>query len=338
VDFLHYLGDTAQAIRCADESLALFRELGDKTGMAWILVKKGANAHSRADYAEAVALCEESASLFREVGDQRGHGWALNWLGGVARDQGRFEEALSLYDAAFTALRDDTFAGNLHLGLTHLTYSAGDYARADVVAREAMEVNRKNGDPDGANWALLLLGRIAVAQGDLERAAAQLEASEAWFRQAQQRIGLCCVLHDLGYVRHLQGDDDAAGALLREALTLQRQQQLKLLLIHSLERCAWIAADTHQPQRAARLFGAAEAARERIGAPLPLGDKPLYDRHLARASADLDETTFAAAWAGGRAMTLDQAILRPRPRIEQAVAHERDQLTKLIVGERYRLR
>jgi ATP/maltotriose-dependent transcriptional regulator MalT len=99
-----------------------------------------------------------------------------------------------------------------------------------------MEVNRKNGDPDGANWALLLLGHIALAQGDLERAAAQLEASEAWFRQSQQRLGLCAVLHDLGYVRHLQGDDQVASEMLREALTLQRKQQLKLGLITSLER------------------------------------------------------------------------------------------------------
>jgi predicted ATPase len=308
VDFLHYLGDAAEAMRCADESLALFRELGDKASVAWILVKKGAKAYARADYAEAVALCEESDALFREVGDQRGHGWALNWLGGVARDQGRFEEALRLYDAALSALRDDTFAANLYLGLTHLTYSAGDYARADVVAREAMEVNRKNGDPDGANWALLLLGHIALAQGDLERAAAQLEASEAWFRQSQQRLGLCAVLHDLGYVRHLQGDDQVASEMLREALTLQRKQQLKLGLITSLERCAWIAADLHQPQRAARLFGAAEAARERIGAPLPPVDKPRYDRHLAQVRADLDGSDFGRAWAEGRAMTLEQAV------------------------------
>jgi hypothetical protein len=64
----------------------------------------------------------------------------------------------------------------------------------------------------------------------------------------------------------------------------------------------------HQPRRAAWLFGAAEAARERIGAPLPPGDRPLYDRHLARARADLDETAFDAAWAEGRAMTLDEAV------------------------------
>ena len=48
--------------------------------------------------------------------------------------------------------------------------------------------------------------------------------------------------------------------------------------------------------------------RDRPIAPLPLGDKPLYDRHLAQARAALDRLAFDAAWAEGRAMTLDEAV------------------------------
>jgi hypothetical protein len=189
-----------------------------------------------------------------------------------------------------------------------LAYMTGHYERAASLHRKAMVHQREANDPDGESYSRASLARIALAQGDLEGAAAQFEASEAWFRQAQQMSGPCWILHHLGYVRHIQGDDRAANALLREAITLQQQQQRKLLLTESLERCAWIAADLHQPQRAARLFGAAEATRERIGAPLPPSDRPPYDRHLAQARADLDETAFDAAWAEGRNMTLEQAV------------------------------
>ena len=78
-------------------------------------------------------------------------------------------------------------------------------------------------------------------------------------------------------------------------------------MVQSVERCAWMLADTHQPQRAARLLGAAEAARDRIRAPL-LGDKVFYDRHLERARDELDQATFDATWGEGRAMTLEQAV------------------------------
>jgi predicted neutral ceramidase superfamily lipid hydrolase len=63
-----------------------------------------------------------------------------------------------------------------------------------------------------------------------------------------------------------------------------------------------------QPKRAAWLFGAAEALRETSGASIPPVDRADYDRILAAVRAQLDEQTFAAAWAEGRAMTLEQAI------------------------------
>jgi predicted ATPase/transcriptional regulator with XRE-family HTH domain len=308
---LSYLGESAQVDHVADESLSLFRELGDKPGTAWIHADKGLRAWSLADYAQAVMLLDESITLFRETGDLRGLTWALTWRAATASDLGQFEEATILFEASVTAAQtvgDAAMLANAYRLLGDLAYYTGDYERATALHRKAMVHQREANDPDGESYSLASLARIALAQGDLEGAAAQFEASEAWFREAQQMSGPCWILHHLGYVRHLQGDDRAAHALLREALTLQQQQLRKLLLTESLERCAWVAADMHQPQRAARLFGAAKAARERIGAPLPLGDRPMYDRHLAQARADLDGTAFDAAWAEGRKMTLEQAV------------------------------
>jgi hypothetical protein len=56
-----------------------------------------------------------------------------------------------------------------------------------------------------------------------------------------------------------------------------------------------------QPERAVRLWGAAEALYDSIGK-----HTDYYDRAAAR--AQLDDATFAAAWAEGRAMTVEQAI------------------------------
>jgi hypothetical protein len=48
--------------------------------------------------------------------------------------------------------------------------------------------------------------------------------------------------------------------------------------------------------------------RDTIGAPLPPADRADYDRNIASARAQLDEATFAEAWAAGRSMPLDRAI------------------------------
>ena len=76
----------------------------------------------------------------------------------------------------------------------------------------------------------------------------------------------------------------------------------------SLAELASVALAQARPERAARLFGAGEAMREMVNAPLPPADRVDYDRQLAALRMELDETAFAAAWAQGRAMTLEQAI------------------------------
>jgi non-specific serine/threonine protein kinase len=305
-----YLGDTAEALRLADESLALFRELGDKAGMAWVLADKSCQACNRSDYAEAMSLSEESATLFREVGDLRGLAWALRFSAAALGGQGNTARCAALFEESARIAQvagDDANAAMCLMALGGLAFDTGDYEHADALLRQALALSQKSGDTDGIHYVLQAQSYIALAQGDIDRAASQLEASEAGFRQAQQRHGLSGVLHHLGYVRHLQGDDRAARQLLREAFALQQQQQLKLSLIRTLEWCACISADIRQPQRAARLFGAAEAARERLGSLLTPGEKPLFDRHLERARAELDKPTFDAARAEGRALTLEQA-------------------------------
>jgi hypothetical protein len=62
------------------------------------------------------------------------------------------------------------------------------------------------------------------------------------------------------------------------------------------------------PERAARLWGAAERLREAIGCRPAPAARATYERALAAARAQLGEEAFAAAWAAGGALTLEQAI------------------------------
>jgi tetratricopeptide (TPR) repeat protein len=156
--------------------------------------------------------------------------------------------------------------------------------------------------------ALCMLGRVAHAQGDDAQALALLEESLAWFRDAGHNYGLAWALRHLSAVAYAQGDDMRAAAVLREALVVQEQQGLKGMIGESLERFAGLALRHGRAARAARLFGAAEALRTALGAPLPPSERTDYDRDVASSRAQLDAATFAAAWAQGRALPLEQAI------------------------------
>ena len=69
-----------------------------------------------------------------------------------------------------------------------------------------------------------------------------------------------------------------------------------------------MAVTQGQAEQAAWLLGAAEAPREIIGAPVPPVDRAGYDSQVAAMRSQLDEARFAAAWAEGRAMTIEEAV------------------------------
>jgi hypothetical protein len=75
-----------------------------------------------------------------------------------------------------------------------------------------------------------------------------------------------------------------------------------------LENLAIVASAQGQEERAARLFGAAEIQREAINETLTPADQAEYNSYVAAVRAQLDEPTFAAAWAAGRALPFEQAV------------------------------
>src|SRR5262249_2244960 len=76
----------------------------------------------------------------------------------------------------------------------------------------------------------------------------------------------------------------------------------------ALEGLAAVVAAQGEATWAARLWGRAEAHRETIKIPLPLLYRADYDHAVALARSQLEEPSFAAAWAQGRTMTLEQVF------------------------------
>jgi len=77
-----------------------------------------------------------------------------------------------------------------------------------------------------------------------------------------------------------------------------------------------VARGQEQPFQAARLFATAEAALEEIGSSMQPAQDPRYETYVAEIRDQLGEDPFAAAWAEGRAMRLEDAIgaaLAPDP-------------------------
>jgi predicted ATPase/class 3 adenylate cyclase len=255
----------------AGESLAICREIGDKRGVASALIKLGNAATESGDYATAPGYLEDALTIWRELGDKHGTARALINLGWVA----------------------------LRLG---------DNPLANTRLEEALALSRELGDTRGIGFALSGLGEAAARQGAYARATQLVEESLELRRQIGNKWGVGVSLGTLGWIALRKGDWNRAGARLGESLAVRREIGDQSGSAWCLERLAELAMARGQAEKAVRVFGAATAQRESIGSVMDPVDQPESERQLAALRAQLGEERFAAAWAEGRALTMDQAI------------------------------
>jgi predicted ATPase/DNA-binding CsgD family transcriptional regulator len=311
VDFVFYTGDYARASALQEEALALYRSLGDPTGVAQNLEGLAALAWLLGDLTRSAALAAESLTLFHTLNDRAHIASVLHRLGDVAREKGDYTRAHELFTESLALFRElgdqNEFASALN-GLADTLFDQGDLVGAEQAHQEVIALTRVTGWGVITAFALSNLGSIASMHGDTIRGRALLEESMAWFRDEGISFGFAPRLHRLGAIVHAQGDTTHAKAILREALRAQLQLGNPRWIAESFEIWAGIAVLEQDSGRAAHLLGAATALREAAGMPLPPVYRAQYDQVVAKARTQLGDAAFWAAWAAGRALTLEQAI------------------------------
>jgi ATP/maltotriose-dependent transcriptional regulator MalT len=151
-------------------------------------------------------------------------------------------------------------------------------------------------------------GTVLHCLGDVERAVTCYEESLALFRELGSLILISAPLHNLGFVALQRGDDRRAAVYFAEGLEFAHQLRDQEEIDVCLAGLAGVAGARGHFEYAARLFGAVEALHAANGESLHPANRRIYDRTVATVRAQMDEVTFAAAWAAGRSMPLEQAI------------------------------
>ncbi len=239
---------------------------------------------------------------------------SLRGAGKVAYYQGDFAAARSFFEQSAALDREldnrprlaDTL-GRLGL-LEFLLGRQPGYAAVHPFYQESLAIFRALGDGSGVARIQSELGYIASCQGDYARARSCLEESLALFREPDDQYLAARARHLLGNVARLEGDYAQTRSLYAQAITVLHGLGNAWGVFYVLEAFGHLALAEGQPARATRLFGAVERLGETIGTALVPPDQAAHERGVAAARAALGEPAFAAAWAAGRAMTLDEAI------------------------------
>jgi predicted ATPase len=243
----------------------------DSATRAKLLSEAGTFAFFRTDFDHALVLHGEALELYRELRDDSGVAFALMCLGAQYMEK-------------------------------------GDHESAAPFLEEALALSHRIGDKRNIAGTLQNLAEVERQRGNYERAKMLGMESIALAREMEDKWQLAMVVGWVGLLEVWSGDKpDLAEGFLKEGLALDRELGNWAYGAYCLEGFAGLAGARGQGARAARLWGAAEALRIDIGAPPSLDARPLYERSLAAARAQLGEAAWEAAFAEGRAMSAEEA-------------------------------
>jgi hypothetical protein len=156
--------------------------------------------------------------------------------------------------------------------------------------------------------AILSMGMMEKFLGNYGEARLRFAACEPLFRDLGDRHRINMVKSELAHIERYEGHYQKAEEMYRDTLPEWKRIGHRAAIAHQLECFASIAKVQEPGPRAARLFGAAEALREKINIPMTPQERIEYDKEIADLRAGMDEISFTSSWAEGRAMSMDQAV------------------------------
>jgi predicted ATPase/class 3 adenylate cyclase len=304
--------DIAHVEEFLHESQLLFRESGDKAGMANILRLQGSLALTRTAYKLARRLLEESLQISRELGDTPGIASTRKTLAEVHIVQGNYTQARLLMEEAHESYQASgekySTAYPLYV-LARIHYLTGDdLAKAHSQAEECRVLFKEVGNRRLVAHARHVLGQIQLIQGEVGWVRTTLEASMSTFRALNERAAIGDVLMTLGRLAAAEGDYEAAQSAYTESWELLRTTGLKERSVSCLEGYGEVLVAQEAPEKAVQLWATAATVRAAIIAPMPPVYRASYRQALTIARQHLSEKAFQSAWAEGHKTPLDRVL------------------------------
>jgi predicted ATPase/class 3 adenylate cyclase/DNA-binding CsgD family transcriptional regulator len=294
-------GNPVVARAAAEEGRDLADAIGDgwtsrqcRFGLAVAQLYQGDPARAAAQFADLVAEAEAAHDEIRRVHSLAYQGLALAWQG----DTGAARAAVDTANEAASELGGFSVSA-AHGALVPAALAAGDFATALAIEAQPVSVQ-----PVGAPLVRAYYAQAALAGGDLS--VARRWADEAVTTTAGANLAVALMTRTR--VAIAQGEPEQAERDAQDALAIAASVQANLAIPDILECLAALAGDVGSHREAARLFGAANAIRQPMGAVRFKVWDAAYEASVAVVSDALGEQDFEAAWAGGAALSIEEAI------------------------------
>jgi tetratricopeptide (TPR) repeat protein len=264
-------GDLRSARGALEESVAIYKALGDADGLCRGLGALATVLVTTGEYDRAEELAAEALRLARALGTTPRLSSALLVTSSLSLSLGRYSEAEQLLKERLAVSHERKSRADVAITLLHLSGCVGRLGRldeAEALLDECEEITRADGFAILLHYARGQRGVFALWRGDVEKAVDLHMEALASFWGLRYRFGVASALDDVA--------------------------------------CSLGASGNHRA--AMRVAGAAAGLRDALGiAVTPQGQRDL-DNHLDPSRQALGEVIADTLFAEGRMMTLDEAV------------------------------
>jgi predicted ATPase/transcriptional regulator with XRE-family HTH domain len=290
----------------ADTRADMARRAKALYGMAWMQVGTIGMATLRRDL-------EESLRLWRELGDTWWMAVASELIGFVMCGEGDFQAARARLEEGVSLAREIEDPWPLALCLVRLgdNLTRTDLAAAHRLLGEGVAVARRAGDKSVLSEGLRKLGSVYYVEGDLTAATQVTEEALAEARALGSLVNVWLAMYELIVLACLQNDLAKAEGYCAEFWARGRETGSPVAFLFAPVTFGFVAIFSGRPRRGVRLLAAFEPFALQHGWKFNVEGEPFfmaYQQAVEKAQAQLDPAAFEAAWAEGLQMTWEQAL------------------------------
>ena len=258
-----------------------------------------------------IQALKEAIAISRATGDRQILGYSLemyftatSFIKTSDREEG-VREGLEIFSHEIS----DRFGlGMAYVNMARLAAEKGDENEKQKYFAKLNEMISEM--PKSYQVGLFFLGMGMDETGRRNYAAAKkiFEDGLAIFKGIRNLNFQLVLKSELGHIERRTGNLPQARLIYQETIKGWQELGNRSAIAHQLECFGLLAIAEEEPQRATKLFSAAQALRERIDSPMTDYERVEYDESVAQLRAMLAETEFNALWAESRAMKMEQAI------------------------------
>jgi CHAT domain-containing protein len=206
------MGQGLDALKDYDQSIALFRQAGERNGEALVLNDMGPAYAELGQKQKSLEVLNQAIQMWRETGNRQGEALTLNDIGRLYRDLGLHQTAMDYYN-------------------------------------QALPIWRETGNRSGEAMALSDIGRAYADLGQPQKALDYGSQALPIFRETGNRRGEAMVLNTMGRDHSDMNEAKDAMDLDLQALVLWREVKDERNEATALMTIAWAYSEMNEPEQ-----------------------------------------------------------------------------------------